>query len=52
MTATSEIKLFPSGDASNAPDAGPQVKHDIRTTINYYDDPEDGNPPTPVYVGR
>lgn len=25
--------------------------HHIRTTINHYDDPEDGTPPTPVYVG-
>lgn len=26
--------------------------HDIFTTINYYDDPGDGSPPAPVYVGR
>ncbi|KAK0663894.1 hypothetical protein QBC41DRAFT_329073 [Cercophora samala] len=25
--------------------------HHIRTTINYYDDPGDGSPPMPVYVG-
>ncbi|KAK3896631.1 hypothetical protein C8A05DRAFT_39819, partial [Staphylotrichum tortipilum] len=25
--------------------------HDIVTTVNYYDDPGDGTPPTPVYVG-
>jgi hypothetical protein len=25
---------------------------DIVTTINYYDDPGDGSPPTPVYVGK
>ncbi|KAK4156611.1 hypothetical protein C8A00DRAFT_40918 [Chaetomidium leptoderma] len=25
--------------------------HDIATTINYYNDPGDGTPPTPVYVG-
>ncbi|SPQ18503.1 86c9ad95-6d92-476b-a8b8-d092071b7d5e [Thermothielavioides terrestris] len=25
--------------------------HDIVTTVNYYDDPGDGSPPLPVYVG-
>ncbi|KAG7292743.1 hypothetical protein NEMBOFW57_002783 [Staphylotrichum longicolle] len=25
--------------------------HDLATTINYYNDPGDGSPPTPVYVG-
>ncbi|KAK4174840.1 hypothetical protein QBC36DRAFT_347611 [Triangularia setosa] len=27
------------------------MDHHIRTTINYYDDPRGGSPPTPVYVG-
>lgn len=27
------------------------IRHDLATTVNYYDDPEDGNPPSPVYVG-
>ncbi|KAK0734518.1 hypothetical protein B0T26DRAFT_844858 [Lasiosphaeria miniovina] len=26
-------------------------QHDMLTTVNYYDDPGDGSPPTPVYVG-
>lgn len=26
--------------------------HHLQTTVNYYDDPADGSPPTPVYVGR
>ncbi|KAK1833729.1 hypothetical protein QBC39DRAFT_301968 [Podospora conica] len=26
--------------------------HDLQTTVNYYNDPGDGSPPTPVYVGR
>ena len=27
-------------------------KNHIQTTINYYNDPGDGSPPMPVYVGR
>lgn len=26
--------------------------HHLQTTVNYYADPGDGSPPTPVYVGR
>jgi hypothetical protein len=29
-----------------------KMGRDIVTTINYYDDPGDGSPPMPVYVGR
>lgn len=26
--------------------------HDVKTTLNYYKDPEDGSPPHPTYVDR
>jgi len=25
--------------------------HDVVAPLNYYDDPGDGTPPTPVYIG-
>jgi hypothetical protein len=29
-----------------------ETRHDVVTTINYYDDPGDGSAPTPVYVSK
>ncbi|KAH8891805.1 hypothetical protein GQ53DRAFT_686428 [Thozetella sp. PMI_491] len=39
------IQAEPSVPGSNI------QKHHVDTTINYYDDPGDGSPPIPVYVG-
>ena len=33
-------------------ETGTPARHDIVTTINYYDDPGDGSAPMPVYVGK
>ena len=27
-------------------------KHDVTTTLNYWDDPGDGSKPTPIYIGK
>jgi hypothetical protein len=28
------------------------TKHHVATTLNYWDDPGDGTPPTPIFIGR
>jgi hypothetical protein len=28
----------------------PAQRHNVRTVLNYYNDPEDGTPPVPFYV--
>ncbi|KAK4126858.1 hypothetical protein N657DRAFT_640720 [Parathielavia appendiculata] len=34
------------------PAVAPSSKHNVRTVLNYYKDPEDGSPPAPFYVDR
>ncbi len=29
-----------------------KLKHNVTTTLNYWDDPGDGLPPTPIFIGR
>lgn len=29
-----------------------KFKHDVHTTLNYWDDPGDGSPPTPIFIGK
>lgn len=50
MGANSEAKESHRTNQAVASD-GPRKNH-IQTTINYYNDPGDGSPPMPVYVGR
>lgn len=50
MVANSEAKESYLTNQALASE-GPR-KHHLQTTINYYDDPGDGFPPVPVYVGR
>ena len=37
--------------SSAAPSRKP-VQHNVHTVLNYYNDPEDGTPPAPFYVGH
>ena len=36
--------MFGSAEVSGHP-------HDVKTSLNYYDDPGDGTPPTPIVIG-
>ncbi|EAQ84336.1 hypothetical protein CHGG_08350 [Chaetomium globosum CBS 148.51] len=31
---------------------GPKQKHNVATTLNYWDDPGDGSGPSPIFIGR
>lgn len=33
-------------------DSGPRKKHNVLTTLNYWDDPKDGSRPTPIFIGK
>jgi hypothetical protein len=40
-------------EASNrSPGSGPKEKHNVVTTLNYWDDPGDGSSPAPIFIGR
>ncbi|KAH6179710.1 hypothetical protein HBI61_106600 [Parastagonospora nodorum] len=34
------------------PNGHSEHKHHVETTLNYWDDPGDGSPPTPIFIGK
>lgn len=47
-----EIRVYQSKTISYNMETEKTARHDLITTINYYDDPGDGSTPMPVYVGK
>jgi hypothetical protein len=50
--ATTTFTFPPRAPEIRVPKVEGQLKHDVTTQLNYWDDPCDGSAPTPIFIGK